>query len=333
MIGDHADAVIVDAYRKGIRGFDPQEAYALMRRNAMEGPATEALYRDGRGRRALQSYLRYGYIPLEDHVPDAFHDNEQVSRTLEYAYDDFLVGEMAEALGDTGDAKLFNRRAQNYRNVIDPTVGFARGRYANGSWQTPFHPEANSSAFTEGDSYQYTFFVPQDINGLIAAVRGPAAFEAKLDALFAVGSYAQGNEPSHQIAYLYDFIGKAWKTQSHVHDILRTNYHYGPSGLPGNDDAGQMSAWYVLSALGFYPVTPGVPIYAIGTPSFDRVTISLPHGRQFQLEAPGAESGMFYIRLMTVNGKPLVRPFLSHAALLAGGKLTFAMSREPVMAP
>ena len=187
MIGDHADAVIVDAYVKGIRGFDAEEAYRLMRKNAMESPPTHELYVDGRGRRALDSYLKYGYVPLEDGVPDAFHKKEQVSRTLEYAYDDWLVGEMAAALGHTDDAKLFHQRGQNYRNVIDPATGFARGRHADRTWDSPFDPAVRYGYITEGLPYQYTFFVPQDLQGLIRLVGGREAFVAKLDALFAGG--------------------------------------------------------------------------------------------------------------------------------------------------
>ena len=264
MIGDHADAVIVDAYVKGIRDFDTDAAYRLMRKNATDSPATRDLYIDGRGRRALDSYLKYGYIPLEDPVSDAFHGNEQVSRTLEYAYDDFLVGKMASDLGHAEDAALFTKRAQNFRNVIDPQNGFARGRHSDGTWDSPFDPAIQYKYITEGLPFQYTFFVPQDLPGLIALVGGRAAFVSKLDALFAGNHYDQGNEPSHHIAYLYDNAGEAWKTQQHVRTVMEHEYADTPAGLSGNDDCGQMSAWYVLSALGFYPVTPGMPMYEIG---------------------------------------------------------------------
>ena len=333
MVGDHAGAVIVDAYEKGIRGFDEKEAYRLMRKNALQLPADAALYRDGRGRRALESYLKYGYIPLEDHVPFAFHGNEQVSRTLEYAYDDFIVSEMADAVGARADAQLFRRRSQNYRNVIDPATGFARGRHSDGLWETPFDPGAANTAFTEANSYQYTFFAPQDIDGLIALLHGPKAFASKLDDLFAKGYYEQGNEPSHEIAYLYDYVDQAYKTQAQVRRIMDTLYTDSPSGLPGNDDAGQMSAWYVFSALGFYPVSPGIPVYTIGTPRFDHVTILLDNGKRFHIDAPGAEAGSFYVRSMTLNGVPLTKPFLPHAAIIAGGELRFTMTNQPPTQP
>jgi predicted alpha-1,2-mannosidase len=330
MIGDHAGAVIVDAYAKGIRDFDIHEAYRLMRKNATELPATHALYVDGRGRRALDSYLKYGYIPLEDKVPEGFyHQNEQVSRTLEYAYDDFLVGELAGALGAAQDAALFHRRAQNYRNVIDPKTGFARGRHADGSWDSPFDPAVKYRYITEGLPFQYTFFVPQDLPGLIDLVGGKEVFIHKLDALFAGGYYDHGNEPSHHLAYLYDNAGAAWKTQAHVRKVMETLYSDTPAGLAGNDDCGQMSAWYVMSALGFYPVTPGTPVYEIGTPLFDEATIRLESGKQFRIRAEGASGGKQYIRSATLNGVPLKRSWIRHSEIVAGGELVFEMSSNP----
>lgn len=330
MIGDHAGAVIVDAYSKGIRDFDVQEAYRLMRKNAMELPPTHELYVDGRGRRALDSYLKYGYIPLEDKVPEGFyHQKEQVSRTLEYAYDDFLVGELAEALGATQDAELFHQRAQNYRNVIDPKTGFARGRHVDGSWDSPFDPAVKYPYITEGLPFQYTFFVPQDLPGLIDLVGGKEAFIRKLDALFAGGYYDHGNEPSHHLAYLYDNAGAAWKTQQHVRQVMETLYADRPAGLAGNDDCGQMSAWYVMSALGFYPVTPGTPVYEIGTPLFDEATIQLESGKQFRIRAEGASGGKQYIRSATLNGAPLKRSWIRHSEIVAGGELIFEMSSTP----
>ena len=329
MVGDHADAVIADAYMKGIRGYDIDEAYRLMRKNATELPKNHDDYLDGKGRRGLESYLKYGYVPLEDPVPNPNHPNEQVTRTLEYAYDDFLVGQVAQALGKQQDAALFAKRAQNFRNVIDPGSGFARGRHADGSWDSPFDPARHYSYITEGLPYQDTFFVPQDIKGLIAQVGGSGAFVAKLDALFAGGFYEQGNEPSHQIAYLYDYVSAAWKTQMHVRNVMDTQYSDKPDGLPGNDDCGQISAWYVFSALGFYPVTPGIPEYQIGSPLVDRATIHLPDGKTFVIEAKGASEGKQYIRSVTLNGKPLNRTWITHPEIVAGGKITFEMSSKP----
>lgn len=330
MVGDHADAVIADAYFKEINAFDIDEAYRLMRRNATEMPKTRAEYQDGRGRRGLESYLKYGYIPLEDSVSDANpnHPNEQVSRTLEYAYDDFLVGEVAQALGKNDDAAMFARRAKNYRYVIDPGTGFARGRHVDGAWDSPFDPAGQYSYITEGIPYQDTFFVPQDMDGLISLLGGPKAFVAKLDGLFAGGYYDQGNEPSHEIAYLYDYAGAAWKTQMHVRQVLDTQYFDRPDGLPGNDDCGQTSAWYIFSALGFYPVTPGLPEYRIGTPLFNAVRIQLPNGKTFHIVAAGASEGKQYIRSAKLNGKPLERPWLTHEEIISGGELVFEMSSQ-----
>ena len=329
MVGDHADAVIADAYVKGLRGFDAEAAYGMMKHNASELPATHELYLDGRGRRGLDSYLKYGYIPLEDHIPDAFHRDEQVSRTLEYAYDDALVGDMAQSLGHPADAALFHKRAQNYRNVIDAQTGFARGRHADGSWDTSFDPAVAQKYITEGLPYQYTFFVPQDMPGLINLVGGREAFIAKLDTLFTRDLYNHGNEPSHHIAYLYDYAGAAWKTQLHVREVMDKQYSDTPSGLAGNDDAGQMSAWYCLSALGFYPVTPGTTKYQIGTPLFDDATIHLDSGKQFHIRATGAAAGKLYIKSATLNGVPLNRYWIEHSEILAGGELVFQMSAEP----
>jgi len=330
MAGDHAVAVIGDAYLKGIRGFDIEQGYRLMRKNATELPADHALYVDGRGRRALNSYLQYGYIPLEDPVADAYHPKEQVSRTLDYAYDDFVIAEVAQALGKTADAELFHRRAQNYRNVIDPVTGYARGRHADGSWVKPFDPSQKASYITEGLPSQFTFFVPQDIPGLIELEGGRKPFIAKLDALFAHGEYDHGNEPSHHLSYLYAMAGAAWKTQQHVREILETQYADTPAGLPGNDDCGQISAWYIFSALGFYPVTPGIPVYQMGSPLFDETTLLLEGGKRFHMLAAGASSGKRYIQSVTLNGIPLDRSWLRHEEIMAGGELVFTMSSTPV---
>jgi predicted alpha-1,2-mannosidase len=331
MVGDHAGSVIADAWFKGIRDFDLQEAYRLMRKNATELPANFDDYVDGRGRRGLTSYLKYGYIPLEDAVNDGtpVHPAEQVSRTLEYAYDDAVVAEVAQELGHTADAQLFEKRAQNYRNVIDAEAGFARGRHQDGSWDSPFDPTKPQKYITEGLPFQYTFFVPQDMPGLIQLVGGREAFIGKLDALFAGGHYDHGNEPSHHIAYLYDNAGAAWKTQQHVREIMDTQYADTPSGLAGNDDAGQMSAWYVLSALGFYPVNPGTPVYEIGTPRFDDATIRLAGGKHLHIHAAGAEAGMRYIRSVTLNGTALHWAWIKHSEIVGGGELVIEMSQDP----
>jgi predicted alpha-1,2-mannosidase len=329
MIGDHAVAAIADAYRKGIRGFDIAEAWRLVRRNAMDTPESYADYVDGRGRRALPVYLKLGFVPLEEPVKEAFHKGEQVSRTLEYAYDDFVLSELARTLGKTADAALFRARAMNYRNVIDPATGFARGRHADGSWSDPFDPGKPYPYITEGLPFQYTFFVPQDVAGLIALVGGREAFVRKLDALFDGKFYDHGNEPSHHIAYLYDYAGAPWKSQQRLHQVMEDQYRDGPGGLAGNEDGGQMSAWYVLSALGMYPVAPGVPVYELGTPVFEAATLHLSGGRTFTIRAPGAAAGRFYIQSARLNGKALRRPWIEHREILNGGELVFVMGAAP----
>jgi predicted alpha-1,2-mannosidase len=329
MIGDHTTAIIGDAYMKGIRDFDVARAYTLMRRNAFDQPATIDEYKDGRGRRALNDYLKLGYVPLENLVPDAFHQQEQVSRTLEYAYDDFALARVAKALGHDDDAAALMKRSQNYRKVIDPETGFARGRHADGTWITPFDPGKPAKYITEGLPFQYTFFVPQDMPGLIQLEGGNVGFIAKLDELFAKNYYDHGNEPSHAITYLYDYAGQAWKTQQHVAEIREHWYQDRPDGLAGNDDAGQMSAWYILSALGFYPVTPGIPAYEIGTPLLPSATLHLASGKTFRIRAEGVSAANKYIQSATLNGKPLQRFWLRHADIVSGGELVFRMGPQP----
>ena len=328
MIGDHAIAMIADAYVKGIRDIDAETAYAYMRRNALESPTSYAEYVDGKGRRALDSYLRYGFIPLEDSVKEAFHRNGQVSRTLEYAYDDFALAQMARALGKESDYQLFLGRAANWRNVFDPSVRFVRGRHADGSWDAPFDPARRYSYLTEGTSWQYTWSVPHDVAGLIEAMGGREAFVARLDTLFASGHYWQGNEPSHHIAYLYAYAGAPWKTQHRVRELMRKEYDAIPGGLSGNDDAGQMSAWYVFSALGLYPAAPGLPHYVLGSPLFPEATLRVGEGRRFTILARDVSARNRYVQSARLNGVALERPWLAHSEVLAGGTLELEMGPE-----
>jgi predicted alpha-1,2-mannosidase len=327
MIGDHAVAVIFDAYAKGLRNFDVAEAYRLVRQNAFVTPPRDQ-YVEGKGRRALTSYEKYGYIPLEDEVLDAFHHHEQVSRTLEYAYDDYVAAQFAEALGHTEDAARLRRRSANWKNVFDPETGFVRGRYANGAWVTPFDPAKTASFITEGVPWQYTFFVPHDVKGLIAASGGRKRFVTKLDGLFEAKLYDQGNEPSHGIAYLYNAAGAPWKTEERVREIMRTQFGTGAAGLPGNDDAGQMSAWYVLSAMGFYPECPGTPTYTIGSPLFTRVVIHQSNGRAFTVAAPGNSAKNIFVQSATLNGRPVRGFSFNHSDLVNGSTLILKMGAE-----
>lgn len=326
MIGDHCIAAIGDAYVKGIRHFDIEKAYEGMRKNAFETPSWFEDYRNGMGRRALDSYLQYGYIPLEDSVKEAFHTCEQVSRTLEYAYDDFVLAQVAQALDKTDDYQTLMERSRNYRHVIDPATGYAQGRRADGSFLTePENAFRFTRFITEGAPCHYTWYVPHDVEGLMECMGGKEAFIAKLDSMFSECRYWHGNEPCHQIAYLYDYAGQPWKTQRQVRHILATEYLDTPGGLSGNDDAGQMSAWYIFSAMGFYPVCPGTPYYMLGSPVFPRMELHLENGKTFTLIAEGASSENIYIESAELNGKPYDKPYLTHEDIVNGGTLKVRM--------
>ncbi len=270
MIGYHAVPVIVDAYLKGIDGFDAEKAYAAIRNSAEQ---------DHFG---LKYYREYGYIPAE-------MEGEAISKTLEYAYDDWCIAMMAKKLGKEDDYRYFIQRAQYYKNLFDPDTRFLRGK-RNGMFTMPFDPAEVNFMLTEANTWQYTFYVPQDIRGLKDLMGGDALFEKKLDEMFSastglsgrqqsditglIGQYAHGNEPSHHMAYLYNYTGKPYKTQKLAREIMNDLYGSDPAGLCGNEDCGQMSAWYVLSAMGFYPVTPGSGYYTIGSPLFEEIKIT-----------------------------------------------------------
>ena len=327
MIGDHTGVAITDAYMKGLRNFDIPAAWKLIRQNAFDTPPFDQ-YKDGLGRRALASYTKYGYIPLEDPVAEAFHHDEQVSRTLEYAFDDAIISRLATALGHNDDAAILARRSANWKNIIDPETRFARGRHQDGSWITPYDPKAHATFVTESNSWQYTFYVPHDVPGLIETLGGRAEFIAKLDGLFDNNLYDPGNEPGHHIAYLYNDAGAAWKTQQRIASLVAI-YNDTPAGLPGNDDAGQMSAWWIFSALGFYPVAPGIPDYWIGTPLFPSATLNLPGGKKFTIIATNVSPQNIYIQSAKLNGTPLTTPRLTHDTIIHGGTLEFTMGPQP----
>jgi predicted alpha-1,2-mannosidase len=328
MVGDHGASVIADAWVKGVRGFDGEAALRALVKNATESPSAEQ-YLDGRGRRALTEYLSLGFIPLEQEVKEAFHEREQVSRTLEYAYDDFAVAALARALGKADVAAAFETRAANWRKVFDRETGFVRGRHADGRWTPSADPTAEQPWITEGTPWQYTFFVPHDVAGLIEAVGGRGAFVAKLDRLFAEQRYWHGNEPSHHIAYLYDYAGAPWRAQEEIRRVLATEYGLGPAGIKGNDDTGQMSAWYVFSAMGFYPVCPGSPDYAIGSPLFDEAVLSVADGRTFTVRARGTSATNRYVQSATLNGTSYPRPWIAHDDIVRGGVLELVMGPAP----
>lgn len=316
MIGDHCAAAIADAAAKGITDYPLEEAYSYLRKNAFQSPADIKEYTDGKGRRALASYLKYGYIPLEDGVEDAFHKNEQTSRTLEYAFDDFALSRLALLLGHKDDARILSKRAKNYKNVIDSSLGYANGRYADGSWADNVNPFTFNSFITEGAPCHYTWYVPHDPEGLISMLGGKKKTEMKLDSLFSLKRYWHGNEPCHQIAYLYNAVGRRDKAARQIQHIMETEYKNIPGGLSGNDDAGQMSAWYVFSAIGFYPVCPSMPEYWLGSPIFDRVLIHQPDGKVFTIVKSD-------LKTPTLNGKKMKTYTLPHSAIREGKTLSF----------
>ncbi len=342
MIGDHVCVALADAYVKGIRNFDVKTAYEGMRKNAFESPASYAEYKNGIGRRALWSYLKYGYIPMEDSVKEAFHQNEQTSRTLEYAFDDFAIAQLAKALQPVADSlgiqlailekdyTSLMRRSENWRNVINPKTGWADGRYQNGEWEGNTDLINRKSYITEGATCHYTWYVPQNPKGLFDVIAKSANgtqedVVARLDKMFDEGLYWHGNEPCHQVAYLYDAAGVPQKAQQRIRHILNTEYNDTPGGMSGNDDAGQISAWYVFSSIGFYPVCPSTPYYYIGLPSFEKVVFNLEGGKTFEVTAEGVNKADCLIESTTLNGKPFEGYKLSHFDIIRGGKLHFKM--------
>jgi len=328
MIGDHIASLMGDAAVKGIDFPEMGTAYKYLKKNAFETPADFAVYQDGKGRRALDSYLKYGYIPMEDKVPDAFHKQEQVSRTLEYAYDDFSLAQLAIVLGKTEEAGVLRERALNYQNIYDASVGYMRGKYADGSWFEAFEPNGKMPYITEGTPKHYSWYVPHDVQGLINLAGGDAAFNAKLDTFFQEGEYWHGNEPCHQTYFLYNYSGQPWKSQKTVRQIIREDYHAGVGGLSGNEDSGQMSAWLVFAAMGFYPVSPGVPEYALVTPMFEEVKLNLK-GKEFTISAPGQSDDNLFIQKATLNQQTFDKAFLTHQQLLDGGELSLTVGQNP----
>lgn len=321
MIGDHVTAYIASAYNKGIRNYNVASAYQLMRKNAFETPASFAEYKKGMGRRALTSYLKYGFIPMEDSVQEAFHKKEQVSRTLEYAFDDYALSIVAKGLNKQTDYKQLQQRSLNYKHVFDPSVGMMRGRNADGSLFSSFNADKRESYITEGTPRQYTFYVPQDIPGLAKLMGGTKQFENSLDSLFIKNEYWHGNEPGHQIPFLYNYTSSPYKTQREVRKILTEEYSDGAGGLSGNDDAGQMSAWYVFSAIGFYPVDPVSNSYILSSPLFDKVTMKLPGNKLFELRTYKTSATALYIRQIKWNGKLYSKNFITYSMIMQGGKL------------
>lgn len=325
MIGYHAVPVISDAYLKGIDGFNANKALEAMNHSAMQ---------DHLG---LESYKTFGFIPLEE-------ESESVSKTLEYAYDDWTIAMMAKEMGRNDIYESFLKRAQNYKNVFDPETQFMRARFRN-TWFSPFDPYEVNSNYTEANAWQYSLYTPQDFSGLMKLMGGKEKLEKHLDELFTaeaetsgrhqvditglIGQYAHGNEPSHHMAYIYNFVNKPHKTQERVRQILTEQYQNNPDGISGNEDCGQMSAWYIFSSLGFYPVTPGSNQYIIGAPLFKKATINLENGKNFTVIAENNDSENLYIASAKLNGKSYSKSYINHADIMNGGTLIFTMTNQP----
>jgi len=396
MIGNHSTSVTTDAYMKGIRGFDVEKAYEGMRKNATEatmipwrdqGHITELeqCYFDKGYYPALPvkdnmkvddekewlanddsiifSKMPYQFTWLPDvevkesvKEVDSWHRRQSVSVTLEHSYDDWCLAQMAKALGKENDYTLFMKRAHNYQNLYDSTIGFMAPKTADGKWVRPFNPKlsggfAGEAYFAECNSWIYTWSVQHDVQGLMNLMGGKENFIKKLNQLFVeqydvdkpaflgqfpdmsglIGMYCQGNEPAFHIPYLYDYAGEPWMTQRRVREIMNLWYNNGPFGLSGDDDGGAMSSWYVFSAMGFYPVTPGLPNYEIGSPIFNKVTINVGGGNTFVIEAKNVSEKNKYIQSAMLDDKPLNKPWIKHSDIIKGGTLIFMMGSRPNM--
>ncbi len=359
MVGDHLVPIVVDAYMKGIRDYDIEYIYEMMRKKATEPDNTstdpESL------RPGLKHFIELGYMPVD-------RDIESVAATLEMAYDDWCLAQLAKELGKNEDYKLFSKRAKNFMNIYDKGTGFMRPKMMDGSWlkmaekgKMPgiatydkhsyydrFDPLLiglrPNRHYAESNAWHYIWSVQHDVNGLADLMGGNDAFVAKLDTFFTmspevsgpnyvgvvgtIGQYVHGNQPSHHVAYLYNYVGEAWKTQEKASQVMNQLYQDSPGGICGNDDMGSLSSWYVLSSMGFYSVAPGSNIYAIGTPLFKKVSINLENGKTFTIKANNVSKKNIYIQSAKLNGKPLNTPFIKHQDIMNGSKLTFQMGAE-----
>jgi predicted alpha-1,2-mannosidase len=341
MIGNHAFSLFADAWVKGNRDFDARRALAAMSHDAGAAGPLHTLGREG-----FNYYHDLGYLPSPE-------IHEATAKTLDFAYDDYCASVLARGLDEDELAKSFAADSRKWRNVFDPEVGFVRGRKKDGSWIEPFSPDEWGGPFTEGCAWHWTWCVPQDIDGLIEALGGREAFVRKLDSVFDVpptvrvgsygglihemtemislnmGQYAHGNQPIQHMIYLYVHAGQPWKTQQRVRQVMANLYDSSPHGLCGDEDNGQTSAWYVFSALGFYPVTPGNPTYILGSPLFDRVTLKLPNGKSFVVEAADNGAGQAYIQTASLADKPLDHAWLRHQDIADGGTMSLTMGPGP----
>ena len=342
MIGYHAASIIADAYVKGYRDFDLQEAYKACVRAAeydTTGIKCPPLVLPHLMPMAKYYKNTLGYIPCD-------RENESVAKALEYAYDDWCISVLAEAVGDYENKSKYARFSEAYEFYFDPSTRFMRGLDSKGEWRTPFSPRSSNHRnddYCEGTAWQWTWFVPHDIEGLVKLMGGEDAFVDKLDSLFTaesqlegeivsadisglIGQYAHGNEPSHHIIHMYNYVNRPWKTQELVDSVFHSQYANSIDGLSGNEDCGQMSAWYILNSMGFYQVCPGKPIYSIGRPLFDKASINLPDGKQFTIITKNNSRTNKYIASVTLNGQPLNTPFFTHDDIIAGGIMEITMT-------
>jgi predicted alpha-1,2-mannosidase len=335
MIGYHAVPVIVDGYFKGVKGFDAQRAYDAIKTTAMNPDYDSAA-----------TYAKLGWVPCDK-------EDESLSKTLEYAYDDWCVAQMAKALGKTDDYNYFMKRSTSYTNIYDPSIGWMRPKDSQGNWRTPFDPHAFGGGgelndVTEATSSQYSWFVPQDVPGMISLMGGNDKFNAKLDSVFnagwskvfmdglstndlrgCIGEYWHGNEPGHHMIYLYTYAGQPWKTAERLHQIVVTQYGNRADSLCGNDDCGQMSSWYLFTCLGFYPVCPASDYYVIGAPQIPKAVMRLSNGKKLTMIAENISDKNIYVQSVRVNGKVWDSPFLPTRTVSKGGSLVFTMGPQP----
>jgi len=329
MIANHGVSVIAEAYRKGFRGFDAERAFDMVKRTQTVSHKYKSNW---------ENYMKYGYFPTD------LTEVESVSSTLESVYDDYAAADMAKRMGKTEDAEYFAKRADFYKNLFDKETQFMRPRNSDGTWKSPFNPsevahaESKGGDYTEGNAWQYTWHVQHDVPGLIELFGGEEAFLNKLDSVFTVelettqadvtgliGQYAHGNEPSHHVAYLYTLAGKPERTQELIRQIFETQYRPEPDGLCGNDDCGQMSAWYMFSAMGFYPVDPVSGNYVFGAPQLPKIILRLANGKTFTVIAEGLSAENKYVESITLNGNAYDKNYITHEDILNGGTLVFKM--------
>ena len=332
MVGNHAVSIVAEAYHKGFRGFDAERAFQAIKNTQTISHKLKSQW---------ETYNKYGYLPTD------VVKSESVSSSLESMYDDYCAADMARLMGKKHDQLYFARRSQFYKNLFDKSTGFMRPRLSNGTWKTPFDPNSLAHAesiggdYTEGNAWQYTWQVQHDIPGLIKLFGGKEPFLKKLDQFFSlqlksnladvtglIGQYAHGNEPSHHVAYLYTLAGRPWRTQELIRQIFDTQYRPTVDGLCGNDDCGQMSAWYMLSAMGFYPVNPVSAQYVFGAPQMKKITVHLQNGKTFTVIANGLSEANKYVESITLNGKKLSKNYIDHAAIMNGGTLVYKMTSK-----